>query len=142
MLDAGYRKSTTRLSALVSRNPSPFAARGRLNLFDSKATLIRFFVGHRYRARLLEVRDDCRVAISRKFGEGAVGISMTPKACRHSAFKIKRFVPRNRWKFPRSSAATEISLKTLRDSQRVKDNKRSLVVKSRKYRVKRVKTVV
>ena len=67
---------------------------------------------------------------------------MTPKACRHSAFKIKRFVPRNRWKFPRSSAATEISLKTLRDSQRVKDNKRSLVVKSRKYRVKRVKTVV
>ena len=61
MLDAGYRKSTTRLSALVSLNPSPFAARGRLNLFDSKATLIRFFVGHRYRARLLEVRDDCRV---------------------------------------------------------------------------------
>ena len=61
MLDAGYRKSTTRLSALVSRNPSHFAARGRLNLFDSKATPILFFVGHRYRARLLEARDDCRV---------------------------------------------------------------------------------
>ena len=45
-------------------------------------------------------------AVSRKFGEGAVAISMTPKACRHSAFKIERFVPRNRWKFPRSSAAT------------------------------------
>ena len=48
-------------------------------------------------------------AVSRKFGEGAVRISMTPKTCRHSAFKIKRFVPRNRWKFLRSSAATNSS---------------------------------
>ena len=31
---------------------------------------------------------------------------MTPKTRRHSAFKIKRLVPRNRWKFPRSSVAT------------------------------------
>ena len=31
---------------------------------------------------------------------------MAHKARRHSAFKIKRFVPRNRWKFPRSSVAT------------------------------------
>ena len=33
---------------------------------------------------------------------------MAHKACRHSAFKIKRFVPRNRWEFPRSSATTGI----------------------------------
>ena len=36
---------------------------------------------------------------------------MTPTARRHSALKIKRFVPRNRWKFPRSSAATRPSSK-------------------------------
>ena len=109
MLDAGYRKSTTRLSALVSRNPSPFAARGRLNLFDSKAMLIPFFVSHRYRARLSKSATTATCAVSRKFGEGAVGISMTPKARRHSAFKIKRLVPRNCWKFPRSSVATIVS---------------------------------
>ena len=71
--DSLWRES---LSMFASRNPSHFAAGGRLNLFYSKATPILFFVGHRYRARLLEVRDGCRVAFSRRFGERTVGISM------------------------------------------------------------------
>ena len=63
MLNDGYRKSTTRLSTFASRNPSHFAARGRLNLLYSKTTPILFFVGNRYRARLLKVRDVCRVCV-------------------------------------------------------------------------------
>ena len=39
---------------------------------------------------------------------------MAHKACRQSAFKMKRFVPRNRWKFPRSSAATKLTEQTNR----------------------------
>ena len=65
----------------ASRNPSHFAAWARLIFFDSKATPILFFVGPRYRVRLLQVRDGCRVCVlpkirrkSRRDIDGTLGL--------------------------------------------------------------------
>ena len=42
---------------------------------------------------------------------------MTPKARPHSTFKIKRLMPRNRWKFPRSNVTTYLYVLVSNDLQ-------------------------